>query len=180
MSPFHVFILLALALTAAAAALDYCTGHIPNELTLGALAFAPLSHALVAVRADGSWMSGLAGAGGSLAGMLVGAALPLLLFRMGAIGGGDVKLFAALGAVALTGFTVQAEAYAFMVAAVHGVAVVARKKTLSSTARAAIELYWRRGATKIDAAATGMTAIRLAPSVCAGTCISALLLWSQS
>jgi prepilin peptidase CpaA len=171
MSLFHVFVLLGLALTAAAAAFDYRTGLIPNELTLGVLAFAPLSHALVAMRADGSWMSALVSAGGSLAGMLVGGALPLLLFRMGAIGGGDVKLFAALGAVTFTGFVVQAEAYAF---------VVAGKKAISTTARGAVQLYLRRGAPKREAAVAGMTAIRLAPSVCAGTCISALLLWGQS
>jgi prepilin peptidase CpaA len=180
MSTFHVFALLGIALSAVAAAFDYRTGRIRDELTLGALAFAPISHALVAMRADASWLSLFAAAGASMMGMVAGAAVPLLLFRMGALGGGDVKLFAALGAITLTGFVVLAEAYAFVVAAAYGVAVVVHKKTWRTTARTAAGLYLRRGVSGDTAVLPAMTSIRLAPSVCAGTCIAAWMLWSQT
>jgi prepilin peptidase CpaA len=184
MSGFHVFVLLGIALTAAAAAFDWQSGQIRDELTLGAIVFAPVSHAVVALRADATWLSALEGAGSSFAGMIVGGAVPLLLFRMGAMGGGDVKLFAALGAITLGGFVIEAEAYAFLIATIYGVAVVCRKKTWRATAQRALGLYARRpksdDARAPVTARAGMTSIRVAPSVCAGACISAWLLWSQA
>lgn len=184
MSAFHLFVMLGIALTAAAAGFDWRTGRIRDELTLGALAVAPVSHALLAMRGDTLWLSALSGAASSLMGMVVGGVVPLLLYRAGAMGGGDVKLFAALGAITLTAFVIEAEAYAFLVAAIYGVAVVVRKKAWRATAGRALALYARRPRMGGDAAAeatrAGMTSIRLAPSVCAGTCISAWLLWSQA
>src|SRR5262249_54366245 len=130
------------------------------------------------------WVSALNGAGGSLMGMLVGGVVPLLLYRAGAMGGGDVKLFAALGAVTLTGFVIEAEAYAFLIATIYGLTVAIRDKTWRATAERALALYTRRRRAQEAAAETAprpdMTSIRLAPSVCAGTCVSALLLWSQA
>jgi prepilin peptidase CpaA len=70
-----------------AAATDVRTRRIPNWLTLG-LIFAGVARGIV---------FGSDGAGPALLGTLAGAALPLLLFILHALGGGDVKLFAAVG-----------------------------------------------------------------------------------
>jgi prepilin peptidase CpaA len=77
-----------LCATAIAAITDARTGLIPNWLTLPALLGAPLVHALVA---------GPGALGSALCGGLSCGAVPLLLFRSRAIGGGDVKLFAVIG-----------------------------------------------------------------------------------
>jgi prepilin peptidase CpaA len=84
--------LLALIASLIAAAWDARTGRIPNLLTLPLIALA-----LVVAAASGASAAAL-----SLTGLLVCALVPALLYRISrgrGIGGGDVKLFAALGAL---------------------------------------------------------------------------------
>ena len=69
---------------------DLRTGHIPNWLTYSG-ALAGLTLAL--------WFGGLAGLGISLAGFAIAFIPSLVLFSLGVLGGGDVKLLAALGAL---------------------------------------------------------------------------------
>ena len=80
-----------LALTCIAAITDSRRGTIPNWLTLPTLALAPLVHAVHAGPGALAW---------SLAGATVCAGVPFAMFQRGAMGGGDVKLFAAAGALA--------------------------------------------------------------------------------
>lgn len=79
-----------LLLTGSAAISDAKTGLIPNRLTLPMLVLAPL-------------LQGLGGGPTALFGSLLAAlgcaVVPLLLFTRGAMGGGDLKLFAAVGAL---------------------------------------------------------------------------------
>ena len=79
----------AVAMCLVACAYDLRTRRIPNVLTLGAAALALAFHAIG---------GGLGGVGTSFAGWLVGGALLVPLFWLGGMGGGDVKLLAALGA----------------------------------------------------------------------------------
>jgi prepilin peptidase CpaA len=79
------------SLTCVAALTDTRSGTIPNWLTLPTLALAPLAHALQSGPGALAW---------SLAGAALCGLVPFLLFRRGAMGGGDVKLFAAAGALA--------------------------------------------------------------------------------
>lgn len=82
----------ALATSLVAAVTDARSGRIPNWLTLPAAAAALALHA----SAGGSW-----GAVHSAAGLLLCAGVPWVVFRGSkgrAIGGGDVKLFGAVGA----------------------------------------------------------------------------------
>lgn len=80
----------AIGLAAVAAFTDWRKGEIPNWLTLPPLVAAPILWAIV----DWPW-----GATWSIGTMLAAAAVPYLLFWRNACGGGDVKLFAAVGAV---------------------------------------------------------------------------------
>jgi prepilin peptidase CpaA len=79
----------AAALSAAAAVSDVRTGRIPNALTFGAAAIA----VLVALAERGA-----AGLLSSVVGGAIGLAVFLPFFALGGLGGGDVKLLAAVGA----------------------------------------------------------------------------------
>lgn len=83
-----VFISLSLAL-AAASATDLRSQRIPNALTLPLAALALAYHALA---------GGLGGLWFSFVGLGLGLALMLAPFLFGVMGGGDVKLMAAVGA----------------------------------------------------------------------------------
>ncbi len=78
-----------LAIAAIAAACDLRWRRIPNLLTFGT-ALAGLAYHLL--------LNGVSGLGQSAAGWLVGAAIFIVPFALRGLGGGDVKLLAALGA----------------------------------------------------------------------------------
>ena len=81
--------LVALAVGATACVTDVRSRRIPNVLTFGAAAAGVLFHALAPT-----------GSGGLTAveGWLVGAAMFVVPFALGGLGGGDLKLLAAIGA----------------------------------------------------------------------------------
>lgn len=97
----------------AAVVSDVATRRIPHVITLGGLASGLAIHA-----AAGAVSAGFGGALRGLGLALLGAALcsilPVLSWRRGEMGGGDVKLFAALGALLgpTLGFDVQAKTFA--------------------------------------------------------------------
>jgi prepilin peptidase CpaA len=95
-----------LALTLPAAIADTRSGLIPNSLTLPALAAVPLAHGL---------FQGPGALGLSVLGACVCGLVPLLLFGLHAIGGGDVKLLATIGALAgaQLGLEIQLVGFAF-------------------------------------------------------------------
>jgi len=78
----------AVAIALAGAVSDLRSARIPNRLTYGSLL------AGIAVRAIWGWQ----GIKGGLIGLLAGGGLFLLLFLLGGLGAGDVKLMAAVGA----------------------------------------------------------------------------------
>jgi prepilin peptidase CpaA len=81
---------IALLAVAVASAIDWRTRKIPNRLTF------PLALGAVAANAlAGGWMGGLSAA----LGLAFGLAMFLLLMLLGAMGPGDVKLTAGLGAL---------------------------------------------------------------------------------
>jgi prepilin peptidase CpaA len=95
--------------TGVAAITDARTGLIPNWLTLPGLLGALLVHGLM----GGPGAFGWAALSGFSCGMV-----PLVLFRARAIGGGDVKLFAVLGALVgvHSGLEVQMTSYGLAIA----------------------------------------------------------------
>jgi prepilin peptidase CpaA len=100
--------LVVVAVTAIAAATDVRSGRIPNTVTYPAIA---CGLALAAAGHSGT-------VGESLAGAILGG-LPLyLFFAAGWMGGGDVKLIAAVGAVKGPTFVVAALFYSTVIAGV--------------------------------------------------------------
>jgi prepilin peptidase CpaA len=88
----------AVVITAIAAVMDLRTGRIPNWLSLGSVPFSMLWH--ISWGASRAGVRGaLGGAAISAGGFLVCAIVPIVLYRCAGMGGGDVKLFASLGAL---------------------------------------------------------------------------------
>lgn len=91
----------ALAIAVCAAWFDWRARRIPNWLTLTALAIAIAIGGLDAI-----------------AGAILCASIPLVLWSRGVLGGGDVKLLAALGATqAFAGVMGAAAAFVFVIGA---------------------------------------------------------------
>ncbi|MGB5694628.1 MAG: A24 family peptidase [Polyangiales bacterium] len=126
----------ALGAAMAAALCDWQRGRIPNWLTLPPIVLAPLAY---------GWASGPAHALHSLGAAILSAGVPYLLFRRSAMGGGDVKLFAALGAV--TGFDllagIEIQLAAFAVAMFVALGVLAWKGVLLRTLSSALTVALR-------------------------------------
>lgn len=118
--------LAALILAAVAAVADWRTGEISNWITLPPVAVSPVLYGVFL----GSHYALL-----SAASLFLCAFLPYGLFRQGAMGGGDVKLFAALGAV--TGFDLKAgieiQLIAFTIGMALAVGVLAWRGQLLAT-----------------------------------------------
>ncbi len=116
----------AIAIAAFAAISDSRFGTIPNWLSVPPLILAPASY-LVGFGPEYGLQS--------LACAFLSGIGPYVLFRRGAMGGGDVKLFACLGAV--TGFDpligVRIQLGAFLVAMLVALALKARRGRLLRT-----------------------------------------------
>lgn len=80
----------AIVVTALAVISDLKTRRIPNLLTFGAALGAIASHGL---------LEGRGAAGMALAGWVVGVAIFFPVFALGGMGGGDIKLLGAIGAL---------------------------------------------------------------------------------
>lgn len=123
--------LVALALAAAAAFTDWRTGLIPNRLTVPPLALAPVIY---------FFLGGVPAAVASVLGALLCGAVPYVLFRRDAIGGGDVKLLAAIGAVVGAGVGLEGELFAFALAAAWALVVCAARGGLGPLLRNTLRL----------------------------------------
>jgi prepilin peptidase CpaA len=129
------------ALATAAAAIDTVTRRIPNNLTLGAAAVA---------LAFGAAVHGWQGLAWSLGGWLVGLVLFLPLFALRAMGGGDVKLLAALGAWLGPALVVWVAVYGAIAGGVLALLLVLWRRKLGATFANmwAIVAHWRRAGLK--------------------------------
>lgn len=121
------------AVLIAAAVSDCRTGKVRNALTYSAIA------AGFAWAALGGWLAG-GGVAIEVTGSAVAMGAALLgfatIFAMGGLGGGDVKLMAAVGAISGDWRIVLATAvYAFVVAAVMALGVMVGRGVVRQTAR---------------------------------------------
>lgn len=167
----------ALAVAALAAIWDVRTGRIPNRLTFGAIAGGLVTHAVAGLVAQGT--TGLVqGFGQALLGTLVCAAVPTIVFFLRGIGGGDVKLFAALGALCSVRQGLEAETYSFVVALLVAPAYLAYQGRLLATVGNTLALFvnpWRPRDKRRIVPSEMMTWFRLGPAIFGGTCLMLLL-----
>lgn len=110
------FLIFAVVVAGVAAYSDLRTGLIPNWLTLGSLVLGIAGHFV-----RGLWLADLGTASLEAATALAGAAfcalVPGLLYWKNGMGGGDLKLFAALGALCHPMLGIEAELYSFALTA---------------------------------------------------------------
>jgi len=164
-----VFYTVAVLATLIAAVTDSRSGRIPNWLTLPLLVLAPMAWGVCFSLRDALV---------SLLGLAVCGLVPLLFFVRNAMGGGDVKLFAALGALLgpSTGIEVQFFAYcALTFVLLSRMAWEGRLfATLATSAKAALSLVFpKRLRAPIEP--TTLTSMRMGVAICAATLLSLLL-----
>jgi prepilin peptidase CpaA len=106
-----------LLVTGVAALLDWRSGQIPDWIVGLGLAFGVGAPAVVLASAHP--LQALMHVGAAVAGFVACGAVPLLLFRLKALGGGDVKLLATLGALLGPTLGLELSFAAFVVAAVY-------------------------------------------------------------
>lgn len=158
-----------IGIAAVAAVTDWRTGQIPNWLTLPVVAGAPAVYYVA---------YGPAGAVASALGILACGIVPYLMFRRDAIGGGDVKLFAALGAVGGVQLGLEAELLGLGAASLLALAMMAWRgalgRTLRTAARVAANPVLPRRL-RADVPAELMTSMRLGTPVLIGTIAAVLV-----
>ena len=175
----HAFLIAAAVMTALAAWTDARTGHIPNWITLVPLGVAPFAHALIAGVRVGATEALIAFAY-SVVGAIVCALVPLLLYRVSAIGGGDVKLLAALGAVCMPMLGIEAELYGFVAAALIAPARLVYEGKLLATLGSSAHLVMNPllpKAKRKDLDPASMTWFRMGPAILVGTLAAVFANW---
>lgn len=174
------FLVVALIVSGIAAVFDLKTGQIPNWLTIPVLVLSPIAHTVAAsargvVLEDAAWEGGL-----SLGGALLTALVPLLLYRQNAIGGGDLKLLAALGALCQPSLGLELEMYGFLTAVVIAPAKLAYDgklfKTFKNTFFIAMNAVTPKDKRR-EVEAEAMSWFRLGPCIFIGTAVTAAFHW---
>jgi prepilin peptidase CpaA len=165
-------------LTAVAALQDLRTGLIPNRVVLvGVIGGLAISWTSAALSGGGSAV--LSAAGLSVLGLVLVGAVPLLLYRAGGIGGGDVKLLAAVGAVLGPFVGLEAELYAFSVTLLYAPARLIWEGQLLASMRTIGRLvalpFVPRRMRKPEVEPSELTSFRFGPAIFLGTLVVTLL-----
>jgi prepilin peptidase CpaA len=168
----------AVVVVLASAAIDARTGHIPNWVTIPPLLAAPLATFGVHAVDHGAALA-VRPALMSLLGAFVCAIGPFVVFARGGLGGGDVKLLAAVGALLGPRLGIDAEFYGFVVGALYVPAKLAWHgrlfATLAAVARVVINPLRRKDAPRAVMPDSLRMRIRLGPALCTGTLFAILL-----
>lgn len=170
------FLLGAAAIAALAAYTDVRRGLIPNALTLGGALTGAVGHLSYGWYLAG-WRAGLAALAASAAGALLAALVPLVLFLKGGLGGGDVKLFAALGACCQPLLGIEVQLYSFILAAAFAPARLAYEgrlfQVIGQTCLVLFQRVWPRGPRR-ELPGEVRYWLRLGPAVLGGVLITLL------
>ncbi len=171
-------------IAAIAAFTDWRTGKIPNWLTFSGMALGPVLWAFYGgFRALATWPMGASFLGSLLSGLLCGAVLYFGLHRKrmtggeSAIGLGDVKLFAALGAVGLLHVGIESMFYAICVATAIALTQLAWRGMLLTTLANALYIMVNPVLPKKrrrEISKENMTKLRFGPPIFLGTLIAVL------
>jgi len=166
MSQIHLAYAVIVSITLVAAVTDHRTGLIPNWLTLSALGIAFAGHTLSA-GAQGLILAAL--------GMLVCGATPLLFHRLGAMGGGDVKLFAALGALGGPSLGLEIQLLSLTSVLLFGLCAMAWRGQLTAALTNVLRVVWSLvwpAARKRAPEARELTSVRIGAAIFAGSLIA--------
>jgi prepilin peptidase CpaA len=173
------FMITATVVAAIGAWTDWRTGHIPNWLTVGALIAGVAGHFARGFH-FGGWALGASEAGFSLGGAFFCVLVPAFMYWKGGIGGGDVKLFAALGALCQPLGGIEAETYAFVAAALIAPARLAREGILLRTMKNSVAILFnpiRKKDQRKEIPPEMMSWFRLGPAIFVGTCATLIAHW---
>lgn len=158
-------------MSAIAAVADYRTGRIPNWLTLGGILVGVVGHVVYGwIAVDRT--TGLSNGAFAVAGLLFCSLAPGLLYWKGGMGGGDLKLFAAIGALSHPMLGIEAQMYSFLIAAVIAPARLAYEGKLFAVLGASLALLLnplRRAEKRRVLPEETLTWFRLGPAIFAGT-----------
>lgn len=168
-SPQLAFYALAVLATLIAAVTDTRSGRIPNWLTYPLLVVSPLAWGVC---------HGLREAVVSLLGLALCGAVPAFFFTRNAMGGGDVKLFAALGALLGPSTGIEVQFFSYTVLTFLLLARMAWEgrlfSTLATSLRAGLNLVLpQRLRRPLEPAM--LTSMRMGVAICAATLLSLLL-----
>lgn len=168
---------LLVVLTGAAAVADVRTGRIPNRLVLSGLVASIASRVVLACLSEGSFVElarQLAAAG---AGLIVCGLPALLLYRAGGMGGGDVKLLAAVGALVGPSLGVQTLFCAMALASLQGLVLALARGQLGSLLAASGKAARRlaRPEQRPPPVQERMTALRFGPALLVSATILSFL-----
>lgn len=173
------FLLAAVLVTGLSAWFDWRTGEIPNWLTLGPMALAPVAHAGFGFAREG-WSAAGQGFAFSIVGIITCGVIPIFLYRSGAIGGGDVKLLGAMGAMLRPMIGIETEMYSFIVAALYAPVRLAYEGKLLRTLGNSLLLVRNVFVPKEkrrELTTEMMSELRFGPSIFVATLIAILLHW---
>ena len=151
----------------AAAAIDLRIRRVPNVLTAG-IALVGLGIAATGLGRVGLWLS--------LAGLLVGLGVMLPGYLIGAMGGGDVKLLAAVGTLLGPGATLRAFVASAIAGGLIAIFVAWRRGRFSATVAGATALVTSAGS-RIDEISDSRRDNRFAyaPAIAVGAIVAALV-----
>jgi prepilin peptidase CpaA len=169
-----VFLMAATLVAAIAAFTDFRTGHIPNWITFPAIIGGIVGHLLY------GWIyfdfrEGLIEGATAIAGVVLCSLAPGLMYWKGGMGGGDLKLFAALGALCQPMIGIEAEMYAFVVAALIAPARLAYQGRLFGVLKNSFALLLnplRSAKNKREVPPEMMTWFRLGPAIFVGMLVT--------
>ena len=179
MAPENVLLAGLVVLTSAAAVHDSRSGLIPNRLLAWGAGLGLAAHLVV-----GGWSGGPSGVGASACAAVLGlfacALVPLLLYRAGGIGGGDVKLLAVIGLLLGPMLGLEAELEAFVALLLYAPARLAYEGRLlralaNAMALAANPLLPK--AKRREVPPELMTSFRFGPAIFLGSLLVALMHW---
>jgi prepilin peptidase CpaA len=142
---------------------DLHSGRIPNKLTFSAMLLGIAGHSLV---------HGIAGVFESVVGVVVCAAVPGVVYKASqgkGIGGGDIKLFAALGALLGPMQGLEVELSAFLLLGVYAMFRLAYLGQLSCTIigslRVMAGLFAPKSRQRGPDETTQLTSMRMGPAI---------------
>jgi prepilin peptidase CpaA len=147
---------------------DLRSGEIPDRLTL--------STGIVALL-FGAFFGGWRGFVTALIGILVCAIVPIIAHKVDGMGGGDVKLFAALGGLAGPGMGLEVELLSLCVAFVWGLGVVAYRGRLWSALGNSGQLVFNAflpPSRRREVAPEALTRLRIGAAIFAGTVLAVI------